>query len=337
MQCVLSVGLVVLAGAVFLRVCDAQTITELAQALQVPEAQLARLERGEIISYEVAEKSDKELAMGVATTLSVPVGTVLERVKKLDLAEVDTEILAKGDIPATAGIEAFRGFAFTDSDEAEDFLKAGPGDRFNLSAEEIAQLKAARGKPGEGGKQNAIAEASRQYRQFLFQRYKAYRGSGLSKIGQYVRDGGTADPAAELRLATTSNQVLAKYFPAFHKVWLNYPAALPQGTKETFRWLIRRVEDRPTAVLVHRLWQTLNRGAVIAAREYYAGHSYNSSQLVAAVLPCCGDKTAVFYGHRTFTDQVAGIGTSLKHSIGRGRLKDEMLARLKRLKSLIGP
>lgn len=173
------------------------------QALQVPQEQLTRLENGEIISYELAEKSDKELAMGVATILSAPAVTVLERIKKLDLAEVATEILAKGDIPATAGIEAFQGFAFKDSDEAEDFLKAGPGDRFNLSVEEIGRLKAAREKPGEPGMQSSIDRASRQYQEFLLQRYKAYRGSGLAKIGPYARDGGTADPSAELRLATT--------------------------------------------------------------------------------------------------------------------------------------
>lgn len=338
MQRVLAVGFFALASAAISGVCDVQSVTfaELAQALRVPRDQLARLENGEIISYEIAEKSDKELAMGVATTLSAPVRTVLERLKKLDLAEVDTKILAKGDIPATAGIEAFQGFAFKDSDEAEDFLKAGPGDRFNLSVEEIGRLKAAREKPGEPEKQNAIDQASRQYREFLLQRYKAYRGSGLAKISPYARDGGTADPSAELRLATTSNRVLARYFPEFHKAWLNYPSALPQGTEEKFRWLIRRVEDRPAATLVHRLWQTLDRGAVIASREYYAGHSYNSSQFVAGVLPY-GDKTAVFYWHRTFTDQVAGIGAGLKHSIGRGRFKDEMVARLKRLKTLIGP
>ncbi|MGH8472532.1 MAG: hypothetical protein ACREVJ_08805 [Gammaproteobacteria bacterium] len=338
MKRVLAVGLVALAEAAISGVCDAQTVTfaELTEALQVPQDQLARLENGEIISYEIAEKSEEELAMGVATTLSAPVGTVLEGMKKHDLAEIDTKIVAKGNIPATAGIEAFQGFAFEDSDEAEDFLKAGPGDRFNLSVEEIGQLKAAREKPGEPGKQSAIDQASRQYREFLLQRYKAYRGSGLAKIGAYARYRGTADPSAELRLATSSNRVLAKYFPEFHKAWLNYPAALPQGTEEKFRWIIRQVEDRPTATLVHRLWQTLDRGAVIASREYYAGHSYNSSQFVAGVLPY-GDKTAVFYGHDTFTDQVAGIGARLKHSIGRGRLRDEMVARLKRLKALIGP
>lgn len=130
--------------------------------------------------------------------------------------------------------------------------------------------------------------------------------------------------------------MLARYFPEFHKAWLHYPTALPQGTEEKFRWLNRRLDDPPTATLVHRLWQTLDRSAVIASREYYAGHSYNSSQLVVGMLPY-GDKTAVFYGQRMFTDQVAGIGAGLKRFIGRGGMKDEMVARLKRLKTLIGP
>lgn len=147
--------------------------------------------------------------MGVATTLSAPVGTVLERMKKHDLAEVDAKIVAKGDIPAAAGIDAFQGFAFEDSDEAEDFLKAGPGDRFNLSVEEIGQLKAAREKPDEPGKQSAIDQASRQYREFLLQRYKAYRGSGLAKIGPYARYRGTADPSPRHDLEPSAREVLS--------------------------------------------------------------------------------------------------------------------------------
>jgi len=39
----------------------------------------------------------------------------------------------------------------------------------------------------------------------------------------------------------------------------------------------------------------------------------------------------VFYSTRSSTDQVAGMGSSLKHSIGREQIKKEMIKRLQRL------
>jgi hypothetical protein len=64
-------------------------------------------------------------------------------------------------------------------------------------------------------------------------------------------------------------------------------------------------------------------GEVILARQFYAGHSYNSNQLTIACLPY-RDGSLVFYANRTFTDQVAGFGSSLKHSIGREQAQNEM-------------
>jgi len=43
------------------------------------------------------------------------------------------------------------------------------------------------------------------------------------------------------------------------------------------------------------------------------------------------DGTLVFYSTRSSTDQVAGMGSSLKHSIGREQMKKEMIKRLQRL------
>lgn len=309
---------------------------ELAALVGVPAEQRAKLESGKIISYSLDEKSDKELAMGVATIIALPVADVIARLSKLDLAAVDPDIIARGNLSPNAGPEAFKAFAFKskDGDEAEALLEAEAGDRFNLSTQEIADLKAASAKLGDVSGKALIDAASEQYRKILFQRWQAYRKAGLSGLGTYTRTGAAADPAAELRLAATSSRVLARQSPDFHQAWLNYPAAFPAGMDETWRWVVRKVEDRPTPILIHRVRQSTGDGMLIASREYYVGHSYNSSQLLIGILPY-GEKTAVFYVHRSFTDQVAGMGSSLKHSIGRDRLKDEMVNRLRRAQTLV--
>ena len=173
---------------------------------------------------------------------------------------------------------------------------------------------------------------TQHYREILLQRWQTYRKDGLSGIAPYARRGPEASPAKELRTATVSSNLLARYYPDLYKAWLNYPAELPSGAEEQFYWLNRKVEDRPTAILGHRVLQTSDAGSVILARQFFVGHSYNSSQLIVGCLPY-RNGSIVFYAHRTSTDQVAGMGSSLKHSIGREQMKEEMVKNLERLRS----
>jgi hypothetical protein len=124
---------------------------------------------------------------------------------------------------------------------------------------------------------------------------------------------------------------LSQYFPELSKVWLDYPAVLPVGAEETFFLRNRQVENRPTAMLLHRIMLTTDAGELLLARQFYAGHSYNSTQLVIACLPY-QQGSLVFFANRTFTDQVAGFGSRLKHSIGGEQARGEMTKLLKNMR-----
>jgi hypothetical protein len=66
--------------------------------------------------------------------------------------------------------------------------------------------------------------------------------------------------------------------------------------------------------------------------QFYVGHSYNANFLAAGALEVNGG-SLIFYVNRTFTDQVAGFGSSLKHSIGRGQMLDQVADNLKRARA----
>ena len=83
-------------------------------------------------------------------------------------------------------------------------------------------------------------------------------------------------------------------------------------------------------ILVYRLIATSDTGGILLSRQFYVGHSYNSSHVVTGGLPY-KDGTLVFYSTRSSTDQIAGMGSSLKHSIGRKQMKKEMIKRLQRI------
>ncbi|MFA5919935.1 MAG: hypothetical protein WC856_01430 [Methylococcaceae bacterium] len=304
---------------------DSQTLI---QQLGIQQQDVTNLNKGEIIFFNVAETHEKELAAGAAIYLPAPPSKIIGFIKIKGLASIDTAITARGTIPPKAKLDTFKGFGFkTGSDEAANFLAATPGSQFNLSTQEFQAIKATSSAQPDA--------ASQAYRKILLQRWQAYRKNGLKGIATYDRGDGTeANPGEELRTATLDNKVLARNFPELYKAWLNYPAALPRGAEEKFFWRNREVQSRPTAILVHRVILSKSTGAVILARQFYAGQAYNSNQLMIACLPYLNG-SLVLYANRTFTDQVAGAGGSLKHSIGGEQEQDEIVKILQNLRKAL--
>ena len=331
-------GALVLWLAVALPVGAMPAAAEVLALLGMSPGQLAKLERGEIISQPNQEASDKELAMDTALYLPVPLAKVFGYLQRAEVEGIDADILAHGEIAPNAGLAAFRGFAFSANqpDEVEGLLYAEPGERFNLSAEEIDSFKPLREKLADADRAVQAEAVSRHYQEILLGRWQAYRKGGLAGVAPYAHPEGipAAEPAAELRAAAVGDQTLARYYPGLNQAWLEYPAGLPAGVAEQFFWLNRTVEGRPTAILGHRLVQSAADGAVIAIRHYYVGHSYNSINLVIGCLPH-RDGTLVFYSQRTSTDQVAGMASGLKHAIGRGQMKNQMVGRLESLRRAV--
>ena len=304
--------------------------------LKIPAAELSVLANGDTIPYAVAEKTENEIALGMAMMVSHPVAETVEVVSQGKLFLLDPAMQRSGGIPAGPG-SATLGDLPVFADEtgyALSFLEAEPGDQFNLSLSEFRGLHPLQIRLNGAESRVLRDEASRYYRELLSRRWQSYRNWGLSGIPSYARVDGTADPASELRSAAESNGLLARFFPDLHRAWLKYPTPLPTGIEEEFRWLNRLVEDRPTPILLHWMAQAHSWGAVIVEREYYVGHSYNSSETLAGCMAYRGG-SLVFYQVRSYTDQVAGMGSELKRAIGRQVLKEEMTQRLERLRDLM--
>jgi hypothetical protein len=92
------------------------------------------------------------------------------------------------------------------------------------------------------------------------------------------------------------------------------------------------VDGRPAVILDHQVIQRTAGGAIVAVRDFYVGHSFNSSQMVLAILPY-RNGSLVLYSHYTSSDQVAGVGAGLKRAIGRGHLRAVMFERMERLRA----
>jgi hypothetical protein len=304
------------------------TPQEVAQALGFSETDIHKIESGQLITKSLNEGSDKELAGVAAAFVTKPVEQLLEGVLRGKLLETDKDMLAFHTWKPTDSADdaiAGAGLSPDETSEAKLFAKASPGDKLNLSASEIAQFKNVAAKP------DAV---NVPLRAMLKGRYLAYLHSGLNGVEPYERGRHQSSPAAELTLAI--NETLpATPRKDFLNGLLNYPNDQAENVDHRFYWYKQTVENRPAFILAHVAERHNEGSAILTEEQFYVGHSYNSNFIAAGGIAVQGG-TLVFYVNRTFTDQVAGFGSGLKHNIGRGQMLDDVTEKLKRLADTSG-
>ena len=183
----------------------------LIQQLGIQQQDVAKLNQGEVVFFNVAETNVKKLTAGEAIYLPASPSKIFRFIKDKGLASIDTAVTAEGAITPQATLATFKRFGFkAGSDEAANFLVATPGSQFNLSTQEFQAIKTTSSAQPDA--------ASQAYRKILLQRWQAYRKNGLKGIATYDRGEGTeANPGEELRIATLDSKVLAHNFPELYK------------------------------------------------------------------------------------------------------------------------
>jgi len=262
---------------------------------------------GQFVNVSISGVSERDLAFAIAFLVKTAPDVLAGQIVAGELITADSQVKAFGELSGAGSLADFAKLTLT-ADEAKALTKnAKPGDGLNLSASEIAAFK----KVADGAP--AVQE---QLRRMLLGRYQAYRASGLGGIAPYDRGSGRAgDPAADLRKASEATRGLQKYLPAFQKVLLGYPQATLPGMQEKFFWLKSLIQGEMTYVLAHILVSADGPARAVARREYYVSTGYNAEQTVAGFLPVQGGTVTIATAH-AFTEQVTGIGGSMKRSIG---------------------
>jgi hypothetical protein len=312
---------------------DLPEVTEVLAVLGMDQEQVEELAQGQPLAFALDEGNADELAMAVAWYLPVPLIKVAEHLRPDHPDPLDVDVTAHGFLAEQGGSATIAPLAITES-EAGQLLEAEPGDEFNLSADELDSFRKLK-KTLSHTPYRAIEDAvGEHWREILFRRFQAYRRGGTKAIASYARNGQSSNPALELQQAAKASPILSKYLPGLFKAWLDYPKALPSGAVEFFPWVEKNVEGRSATILKHRVNIDWNGGVLALTREFYAPHSFNSSQWITGCLPYLKG-TVVFQQVRSFTDQVTGVASDVKHVVGRKILKDKMLKSFERLGKLV--
>lgn len=302
---------------------------------QISPDERRRLLAGETLAFPVAERTDRDLAAGVALYLPVPAARVGEHLVEAELAVRDPGVNAWGRLPERASPEDLAKLRLGPA-ETEEILEARPGVVWNLSNPEMEAIRALRpalAGPARSGL--AQASTSMHYRNLLLHRVQAYRAGGLGAIEPYARrGGGVTDPGAELRQAAEDARPLAAAAPGLPDTLLLYPSLQHAGRPSQIYWVERRLQGRAAPVLVHQLIEMRPELAVHVERHFFVAHSYNSSQTLTGALPW-GSGCLVFAVSRVSTDLVTGLGGDVKRSLGRRQLRGDLTGRVERIRAAL--
>jgi hypothetical protein len=170
-------------------------------------------------------------------------------------------------------------------------------------------------KPGESPGAWSDLQVDAAQRAMLTERYEAYRKDG---------------PGELLTLAIQQTRGLDRV-QGYAKALLDFPTGSLPGMEHRFSVYEQDVEGTRTFILSHRAAVRGEHDALITDERYFVSQGYVCRLIVSDCFEVPGG-TLVFYVNRLFTDRVAGTGTGLKHLIGRGRMLNELSAKLKRVR-----
>jgi hypothetical protein len=211
---------------------------------------------------------------------------------------------------------AFAQLLLPDSKRIAALVKA-PRRSLNLSVAEgdrLAGLNSAA--PDLAGRARAVLA------EILGARLRAYAARGVAGVEPYVRENGqVVDPRVELRSALASLAFVRDAFPSF----LEQLAA--SGPECSYYWMERSVERETVLVLSAELRNRSAASALGADIHFYASSQYNSMLTLVGVIPYA-DASLVFAVNYTFTDQVTGMGASLRRSIARDLVASQLARQL---------
>lgn len=325
----LGVALLMAGGLTLAMAADKLVLPDAAKAMELFEftaAEKATITSGQTVVRQSPEEAN-ELVVVLARVIPRPTDQLVEAVRSGKLMRAGQDVLAVGEIDTKKPLaESFKSAVYgaDESKELDGLLASKAGSDFNLSDDEFKRFETLRGQFSSGGCKGdakCTAAATAEYQSILTARMQAYMDGGLTAVAPYSRGKGKlSTPGTDLKTALDQAKVFAGLFPSVFQSVQAYPAASPDS-EDHYYWIRMKIQDRPTFILSHRRIFAGTGGAISVERQFYVGQSYNDLQILAGAVPD-GAGSLMFYANRTFTDQVAGMGQSVKHGVGRKFMVD---------------
>jgi len=291
--------------------------------------------QGKLVTTQVKEIEEHELAVLLAFVVKTTPPTLKQHFIKGTWVDLPEPILTSHKLTSSSIIKDLSQLKFSESEsnEIERFLSVQAGNDLNLSDTEIKQFQLI--SQFESNASDVQKKVEEQLHKVLYNRFQAYTAEGVRNIPPYQREQGEQFYLGKyFQKITGLIPILKQYYPLFYQTLSQYPHNKPSQLQESFFALKLKVEGRPTFSLMHRMLLEEGDAFAVALRQFYVTQSYNGEQGLGLFIPV-KQGVLVLGLFRTSSDEVAGFGSGVKHSVGRRLLAYNLTQFYEQIQKLI--
>lgn len=256
----------------------------LAKAIGLSPAQIAAIERGEVVTRQLASGDKPEMAAFGAVVVQADRETFLVRFRSLIDSRRVPSVLEIGRLSIPPRVSDLAGLTAEEGD-LDALRKCRPGScDVKLARSAMERL----GREMNWSAPDAKERATTLLRQMLVDYASAYMKGGTPEMATYQDKEKALDTPTEFRKVLAASPYLFEYAPAFHRYVEEYPRGRLEGAEDLFYWAKDKFGPKPTVALYHvTLWRGADR-AVIASKQIYASHYFQAGLDLTALVDVPG-------------------------------------------------
>ncbi len=310
--------------------------TLLMTAFHLSSEEIARLDRGDVVSRTLDVKNRREVATLGIVRINTSPAKYIERFTDITTFKRTADVLQVGrfsDVPELADVASL----IIDDGDLTRLRACQVADcDVRLSAEAIERVR----QQVDWRAPDASSKAGVLMRQMLVDYVAGYRQRGAAAAIEYADQMPRLNVGREFASLIDADPITSAYAPRLRRHLLEYPHSSDEGVTDFVYWSRELVRGRPVISITHVAVAAAVHDSPIAyaigSKQIYAMHYYDASLGLTLLVP---DRTAattyVVYLNRSRIDLFDGLFGGIARHIVAGRARTLVAEQLQRLQRVL--
>ena len=312
-----------------------ETRALLKNRLQLSDANVAALTRGEVIRRTLEPSNAEEIVAVGAVRARVPREFLVDRIRDIVAFKKSQYVLEIGTFSAPPRLDDLARLTVP-AEDVDAMRQCKPGDcKLKLTAGMLGRLQ----REVDWSKPDARVKGTTLFKQLLVERAANYLSGGSQTLGTYIDKSDSTAMSEGLAGLLTASPYLMDYAPELRRFYDQFPNAQLPDAESFLYWSKESFALKPVIGLTHLTIFTKSFGGarvtLVASRGLYTSHYFEGSLALTIVSEArSASPPAVYlvYINRSRVDALTGAFSGLRRWIAVRRVRDGMEATLNALK-----
>lgn len=299
----------------------------LGEYIGLDESEIQDVREGRIVAKPLPSSDGREIAVFGIAKVDFTAEFYREQfhdIERLKKNRSVPEVGRFGEPPALSDLDGLS----VPQEDLEDLRRCRVDDcSLRLSAESIRQFR----ERIDWSSPDALDEAERLFKEMLVDRARAYLRGGSEALEAYDDKEDVVPLRKDFQAILQASSYLLDYVPELAEMLRHYPESKLDGTADFLYWSKEDIGLKPVISVTHAILYSWRHGPgeeelIIASKQLYASHYFDSSLGITAVLEVEEGTEEpnryLVYLNRTRSLDLGGFFGGLKRSLVAGKVLD---------------